>query len=303
MIKKITSISALKNALLEGVVALVFPDADGVEKYLVITNHDGLIGSAIKRYNSHLDVENAISELRQADSEAENGCFYAFDIVNLEPVEVKPHLFEGTAIFVASTKPYSGPIRNGGKEIQRDQLVDIVGKDDQFTGTVVYINDGNDDQRYTVIIDVDGKSKSVFFGKDLVSEDGENRIKLSSDEGMVSFWRYCDGWDYSPVIDLSSDGLDAAYPLIFVIGQGEDSKTIATNRDGFDEKGNRVFEKVKLDMLPVECEQYLLMNESSVDFISKEVYMKFGAPANSLALPVLAYIRGFSIEHVTLLAN
>lgn len=291
MIKQIFDSYELERALTTGIVCLVCPTNDGESRNLVVTRNVEIVAKIGEGAKFDIDHDK---DIRVAID--------AFDLLKREQVEIKPHLFDGVVNQIASVEPYDGPIRNASVGFQRDQVVKVLDGEAELTGTIVFVNNSSVAQRYVVLLDRGDKTESVIFDESFVSEDGCKRFKTSDNNG-VDFWRYADGCDYRPVIDLNKDGYNAAYPFVFVVGLDADTKTIAVNADGVDDKGEQVFEKVKLNMLPVECEQYLLINDKDVLTVSVDVLEKLNLSDGALGLPVLVYVQGLDIIHITLLAN
>ena len=291
MIKQIFDSYDLERALTTGIVCLVCPTDSGETRNLVVTRNVEIVAKIGE--GAKFEIDHGKDIRVEID---------AFDLLKREQMVIQPHLFDGVVNQIASVERYDGPIRNASVSFQRDQVVKVLEGEAELTGTIVFVNESSITQRYVVLLDRGDKTESVIFDEGFVSEDGGKRFKTPDVEG-VDFWRHADGCDYKPVINLNQDGYNAAFPFVFVVGLDEDSKTIAVNADGVDDKGVQVFEKVKLNMLPVECEQYLLINDKDVLSVSVDVLEKLNLADGALGLPVLVYVQGLDIIHITLLAN
>ncbi|MEG0868896.1 MAG: hypothetical protein RSG77_17835 [Hafnia sp.] len=295
MFQALTKIKQLLMAMNEGIVCMVCPtDTDG-SKNLIVSRHPGLIEQISKVAGSFAELE---PYLEVEDSAT---VIHAYDLLAKKVVEIKPHIFNGTAHQIGSIHQFDGVVRGGCLLFKRDQEVEIFTDGEVSKGTIVFINEKSSTQRYIVLRDDNGASQTLMFDANGRSEDGAHSLTVV--EGEVEFWQYIHGGTYQPAIDLREDGFGTPYPLIFVVGYDSEAQTIATDLDGKSSTGEQLFNKVKVNMLPVECEYYLLINDRDVVCISKESKQSMDIDPGAIVLPVLAYLHGLEIKHVTLLAR
>lgn len=297
MFNKITDIRQALLAMEQGIVCMICPTDTDETRNLIVTRHREIIGQLSQVNNAFDDLEPYLEVDDISTSH------YAYDLLNDKVVEMKLHLFNGQAFQMASIEPFDGPVRSLDYSFERDQSVEVVANEGETqVGTIVFINEKSQAQRFVVLIEADGLSKTLMFDEAGICEDGKHVLKPADKTEGVEFWRYIGGGEYLPAIDLRKDGYDVPQPLVFVVGYDKDVLTIAVDTYGKDSKGEKVFEKVMVNMLPVECEYYLLVSETDISCISKQVMKLIDGPF-PLVLPVLAYIDGLEITHITLLAR
>lgn len=297
MFNKITDIRQALLAMEQGIVCMVCPTDTDETRNLIVTRHREIIGQ-LSQVNNAFDGLEPYLEVDDISTS-----HYAYDLLNDKVVEMKLHLFNGHSFQMASIEPFDGPVRTLDYSFERDQSVEVATNEGETqVGTIVFINEKSQAQRFVVLIEEDGLSKTLMFDEAGICEDGKHTLKPAEKTEGVEFWRYIGGGEYLPAIDLRKDGYDVPQPLVFVVGYDKDVLTIAVDTEGKDSKGEKLFEKVMVNMLPVECEYYLLVSETDISCISKQVMSQIDGPF-PLVLPVLAYIDGLEITHLTLLAR
>jgi hypothetical protein len=297
MFNKITDIRQALLAMEQGIVCMVCPTDTDETRNLIVTRHREIIGQ-LSQVNNAFDGLEPYLEVDDISTS-----HYAYDLLNDKVVEMKLHLFNGHTYQMASIEPFDGPVRTLDYSFERDQSVEVaINEGETQVGTIVFINEKSQAQRFVVLIEADGLSKTLMFDEAGICEDGKHTLKPAEKTEGVEFWRYIGGGEYLPAIDLRKDGYNVPQPLVFVVGYDKDVLTIAVDTEGKDSKGEKLFEKVMVNMLPVECEYYLLVSETDISCISKQVMRQIDGPF-PLVLPVLAYIDGLEITHITLLSR